>query len=96
MQDVLSARPIRIERTDYGYLRVWTFDVEDDGAFLQGGATIRPVAAERTDHRPAEPSWRIELGSRTHAAVAHAGDRLADAVQLADFTNDAVDGAQCV
>jgi hypothetical protein len=35
MQDVLSARPIRIERTDYGYLRVWTFDVEDDDPFLQ-------------------------------------------------------------
>jgi hypothetical protein len=35
MQDVLSARRIRIGGTDYGYLRVWTFDLEDDDAFLQ-------------------------------------------------------------
>jgi hypothetical protein len=34
MPDVLSARRIQIGGQEYGHLRVWTFDVDDDDAFL--------------------------------------------------------------
>lgn len=34
MQDVLSARAIEIDGETLGYLRIWTFDVDDDDAFL--------------------------------------------------------------
>jgi hypothetical protein len=34
MQDVLSARSIEIDGEELAYLRIWTFDVDDDDAFL--------------------------------------------------------------
>ena len=35
LQDVLAARPVHVKGVgDVGYLRIWSFDVEDDDAFL--------------------------------------------------------------
>jgi C-terminal processing protease CtpA/Prc len=35
MQDVLAARTVHVKRIgDVGYLRIWSFDVEDDDAFI--------------------------------------------------------------
>jgi hypothetical protein len=34
MHDVLAARTLRTSRGDVGYLRIWSFDVADDDAFL--------------------------------------------------------------
>lgn len=34
MQDALAAKVVRAGRGNVGYLRIWSFDVEDDGSFL--------------------------------------------------------------
>jgi C-terminal processing protease CtpA/Prc len=33
-QDNVSARPITVDRRDYGYLRLWSFDLADDDGFV--------------------------------------------------------------
>ena len=62
MQDVLAARPLSRK---VGYLRIWSFDVDDDDAFI--AELIRLLGLlppDRLDRRSPRKSWWPDLGCR--------------------------------
>lgn len=47
MQDALAAKVVRVGRGNVGYLRIWSFDVEDDGSFLDEVIRLLALMPER-------------------------------------------------
>ncbi len=47
MQDALAAKVVRVGRGNLGYLRIWSFDVEDDGTFLDEVIRLLKLMPER-------------------------------------------------
>lgn len=47
MQDALAAKVVRVGRGNLGYLRLWSFDVEDDGTFLDEVIRLLKLMPER-------------------------------------------------
>ena len=45
--DFLSARTVRTRRGSFGYLRIWSFDVEDDQGFLEAAITLMRALPDR-------------------------------------------------
>ena len=66
---------------DYGYLRLWSFELADDDGFIaEVMRLLGRTSAGRADHRPArQPRW-VDLGGGAAAAAVHAIADLADTV----------------
>lgn len=47
MQDALAAKVVRVGRGNLGYLRLWSFDIEDDVAFLDEVIRLLSLMPER-------------------------------------------------
>ncbi|MDQ4038718.1 MAG: S41 family peptidase [Actinomycetota bacterium] len=47
MQDALAAKVVRVGRGNLGYLRIWSFDVEDDTTFLDEVIRLLSLLPER-------------------------------------------------
>jgi hypothetical protein len=47
LPDALAARPLRTRRGRLGYLRIWSFDVEDDDAFVAEVARLLDLLPQR-------------------------------------------------
>jgi C-terminal processing protease CtpA/Prc len=45
--DFLSARTVRTRHGTFGYLRIWSFDVEDDQEFLEAAITLMKALPDR-------------------------------------------------
>ena len=76
-QDTVAARAVRTPSGRFGYLRLWSFDVTDDVAYVEEVARLlRLLPAAGPDHRPAgQPRWP-HLGRRARAPAPHTeGDR---------------------
>ena len=69
MQDVLAARPLSRK---VGYLRIWSFDLDDDDAFVTELIRLLGLLPpDRPDRRPARESRWPDLGRRAGAAAVH-------------------------
>ena len=80
-QDNVSARSITVDGRDYGYLRLWSFDLSDDDGFVAEVIDmLGELPAGRAHHRPAREPGRADLGRRAAAAAVHAVADLADTV----------------
>ena len=78
MQDALAARSVSRK---IGYLRIWSFDVDDDDAFI--AELIRllgPTAADRPDRRSSRQSWWPHRRSRAGITAVHRHDDSAERV----------------
>ncbi len=93
-QDNLAARALT---RDLGYLRIWSFDVGDDNAFLDEVTRLLRLLPQKglvVDLR-AQPR-RPRLGGRADAAAVHRPPHRPDALPARGLTADAGDGGEPV
>ena len=90
MPDVFSFRPVDGPGGPYGYLRIWTFSVDDDGPFLDEFTRIAGAPPPEGAHpRRAGQRRRPHHRGREPAAAADAADRRAQPPVVPEHAADA-------
>ena len=71
-EDFLTARKVDTSNGRFGYLRIWSFDVNDDQQFIEAAIKLLAGLPNRGAHyRFARQPGRSHLGCRTYVAILH-------------------------